>query len=208
MAQASQGYDRGDRDRHRSSGVPREQRERERAEREERRAAREAQRSSQLAIPQTAAAQIASQSASIQPIPPSPALVRNGSKQRKSSGTMNDPTRSRTSQAENYFGTNTQQSSIAPPVSPDPRRAASGGQQQHPYTQQNNDSSNIPNDSYPRPNPVPVTERSIMNSTPVNNAGGDHRAFNGHGDTLDEDDNGHPKTFGQKLADLFTCKCG
>jgi len=132
LAQASQVERERERG-HRSSGIPREQRERERAERDARRAAREEARQSQLAAQNqpgqaSASASAANVVGASGIIPPSPAQLQGeSSRNRKSRDNLANQTTSRNS--EQYLSTSQNQ----PPSSPaaDQRRRTSG--QQHPY---------------------------------------------------------------------------
>jgi len=206
LAQASQGqYDRGDRDRHRSSGIPREQRERERAEREARRAAREESRQSQLAQQQRLAAQTGTENGTTSAaasnanvanasgiIPPSQAvLAQSGSKQRRSRDNLANQTNSRNS--EQYLAA---AASAGAQPSPEARRRTSG--QQHPYAA-NGATSNL--DPYSSNNAEGGMNSSSAGNT--NNAAIEHRP-QGYRDAMEESNNdGSKKGFFGKLCGCF-----
>lgn len=128
--------------------------------------------------------------------PPSPALVRKNSKNRQS----NNPTGSRNSNTDAFYGS----------TSAGPRRASN--QQAHPYSQGLDPYGNDPYRS--SPGGVPATERSLVGNsaaaiqTPM---GTTDRRYSGRaGDVLNEQDGSQapPRSVGQKIIDLLTCRCG
>ena len=218
--------DRGDREhRHRSSGIPREQRERERAEREERRAAREAQRASQQAAANERSGIVSASTSNAAinggPSSPSPALVRHGSKGR-------DGRRDRmpsSGGAPGQYGTGASDVAI-PPASvvadPYPSRRQSN---QHPYASGGAASSGpiggggLDASSYAPDGRFRVPGGSSAVDGSTRHGGGGERPANasgvyGNGGRYDNDGGVHghdgdqpPRSFGQKMIDLFTCRC-
>lgn len=175
-------------DRHRSAGVPREQRERERA-------ARHAQRESQLRESTANASNAAI-------VPPSPALVRHGSKQGRKSGVPGGLPSSPV---------------VAAHTIPPGTGAASRRQNSHPYATGERESDygqgGNGGGGY---NSAQATNMSIGGATPVMNQGGrqgtgagvaGRGGAVGNGDYMDHDERQPPKGIGQKLVEFITCRC-